>query len=189
MRIVVELNSNSTMETKFIAYCVDLNKVTRLSVNNSGLILSKNKDSFIKVHVGSNGAYSSSEKGLFFNSGDASSYGILYSVVMKLDQGKFLDRNTTYTSIKFENNCGINNKCVLDSDQPCVNGKFCGSTVSVDGTINDISLYIGFDGTDKNLAPLRSAGMLPHRLQAYSWRSHFSSVMEVLKPSNNTNNQ
>jgi hypothetical protein len=105
-----------------------------------------------------------------------------------MDYGKFLNfnnntANANTTAIYFDNTCdAANTNCIMDLSQPCVNGKHCGSKITDTDAGSDVSVYVAFDGTDSDFRPLRSSGLLPARLRAFSWWSYYSTVANAIVP-------
>jgi hypothetical protein len=186
LRVVVEVNPNYIgSNPMFMAFCVTLDQLSALSVNGSARYLMKNPNSYIRLHVG-NKNYVSSDKQPFFGSGNTT-FVTFYSTIFKMNYGVFIgfDNNTAVNStpISFENTCDAgNNKCIMDLDQPCVASMHCGAYYVRDRVPDDVLIYIGFDGTDADYRPLRSSGMMPARLRAFSWWSYYDEVRRVFVP-------
>lgn len=97
----------------------------------------------------------------------------------------------TNNTFGLDNNCDTAGTwCILDTTQPCIRKVDCGIKYGTSGEIGsssnqDVKVFIGFDGTDRDYNPLRSAGLLPSQFRAFAFSNYFNQVASVFVPSAN----
>jgi hypothetical protein len=104
-----------------------------------------------------------------------------------MTNGIFSQAGTNGT-FSFDYNCDSAGAwCILDPTQPCIRGADCGITYGSSGDIGssnnqDVKFFIGFDGTDNQFNPLRSAGLLPAQFRAFAFSNYFNQIATVFVP-------
>lgn len=169
----VEANNGKGI-SRFYSFCVQVDKFTKLTLNQSFPFMNENENSFIRVHAPPFVALSQIKNGnetenrrFFFHQRTKDLFVGYYSILLNLKGGVL--SNQTFS---FDSSCkpgtGYLPLCLLDSNRDCVRELDCAINAR-ESEDRDVKLYIGFSGTDGSSRPLQSSSLIPSKFSAYTY--------------------
>lgn len=181
MRFVVELN-NEIEESRFYGFCVKVDQFSVLNLFGSGRYMNASANSTITLHIGDEEI--SDER--YYMNDDRNAIVSSFTAIVGLSSGKFVRSNSSRTNIVYESTCS-RNVCQMDRSAPCIRGRDCGTPMSkisklagqnstLAYALQDVKLYLAWEGTDRNSAALKSASLLPNRFFAYSFSAYYQII-------------
>jgi len=175
MKLYVALtNPRAQPSTVYYTFCVRVDKFSKLTIRNSYKFYQGSHGSYIQVFAGINDlnnviakyTYNNTEHEKRYLFGlDTERQAAYFQLIINLSGG-FFPLNTT--EIQYDTSCDVNGRCLLDFNQFCVNNLDCGAPVNDKNIVNDIKLFVVFQGTDARGAPLTSNSFTPTKFRSFS---------------------